>query len=446
MAEEWTTEIYGLLPHPSTSRVLMVERESGWALPSIRLEGRPFLYASLATNELRQVLGSSVLAYRFAQINVDEPKMLQEGVFVLEPVKPIPDLSASMAWVGRDELSGLRLENADHRAVVEDVLHELETGIVPEFRQPWEQAGWFVRASSWIETTLASMGREITGPVEQVRLWSLSCVLRAPTVGGDVYLKAVAQQPLFVSEGPLLSYLATVCPGQVPEIITSDPESGWMLTEDMRASEGALSINQKSVILTAFGQMQRTTASHVGRLQALGCADRRPETLMQHIEPLLQDDVAVAALKLEEIRELRQAVPTMIAMCQLISDYSVPNTLVHGDLHPGNIASSDNRLIFFDWTDAAITHPFMDMFMIYDEEDDADRSRMLDAYLQGWTEFESKERLRELWSLCGVIHALYHAVSYQWILRHTEERAKRELEGAMPFLFRKALRYLHEPK
>ncbi len=131
-------------------------------------------------------------------------------------------------------------------------------------------------------------------------------------------------------------------------------------------------------------------------------------------------------------------------MCSRLSDYAVPATLVHGDLHLENVAISDGGLMFFDWTEACVAHPFMDMFLIFNERDDAIRIRLRDAYLAVWTDFEPMKRLLELWAICGVVHAMHHAVSYQSILKHTEERSRDELGGAPPFLLRKALRYPRE--
>jgi hypothetical protein len=37
---EWDSDVYGLLPHLLTSRVLMVPQEGGWSLPGAPAEGR----------------------------------------------------------------------------------------------------------------------------------------------------------------------------------------------------------------------------------------------------------------------------------------------------------------------------------------------------------------------------------------------------------------------
>lgn len=219
-----------------------------------------------------------------------------------------------------------------------------------------------------------------------------------------------------------------------------------MLVEDAGSPlHGAHSSERKTEILTAFGDIQHATVKHVDQLLELGCADRRPPTLIPLIEPLLDDDLAISTLTPDEITELQWSVPAMIEMCERLSDYAIPSTLIHGDLHAGNVLNANGNMVFFDWTEACIAHPFMDVFMIFNEKDDVIRNRMRDAYLALWTEFESAERLQELWSLCGVVHALHHAVSYQSILRHTEVRSRRELAGTVPFLLREALRYLRSP-
>ena len=39
----------------------------------------------------------------------------------------------------------------------------------------------------------------------------------------------------------------------------------------------------------------------------------------------------------------------------------VPETLVHGDFHPWNVHRDGDHLVIFDWSDAAITKPFVDV-------------------------------------------------------------------------------------
>ncbi|MBI1880332.1 MAG: phosphotransferase [Chloroflexi bacterium] len=57
-------------------------------------------------------------------------------------------------------------------------------------------------------------------------------------------------------------------------------------------------------------------------------------------------------------------IPHLKARCDQLAGYSVPQTLVHGDLHTGNVALVEGKLLFFDWTDACVTHPFFDVMLM----------------------------------------------------------------------------------
>ena len=42
----------------------------------------------------------------------------------------------------------------------------------------------------------------------------------------------------------------------------------------------------------------------------------------------------------------------------------MPYTLGHGDLHLGNVALVDDHVLLFDWTDAAVTFPALDIALL----------------------------------------------------------------------------------
>ena len=90
------------------------------------------------------------------------------------------------------------------------------TGIIesftrsPESHAAWYTLGWWDEAVSWIDQSLAEKGITREGPPEQVRSWTLSSVIRAPTTSGGVYFKAV---PQFMShEGTVMSEMAKEYP------------------------------------------------------------------------------------------------------------------------------------------------------------------------------------------------------------------------------------------
>lgn len=346
-------------------------------------------------------------------------------------------------WASIEEISDVCLCPSDMLGAIRDFLREHDTGSVPPFRQPWERYGWYSHVMAWIEDQLQSLGINIVEKPSLVKWWSLSSVLKVATTCGDLYFKSSAQQPLFVNEPRLLTYLSSLYPDHVPTVIASDPRSDWMLTKAFGAKLGKdAPIEQKKEALRVFSGLQLDSIGHIESLLRVGCADRRPHRLIPLIDPLLGDELVVSKLTMEETQELRTQVPLIKEMCSKLLEYSVPATLVHGDLHLGNVAMDNDTLIFFDWTDACIAHPFMDMLPIYNEGDPEVRIQLRDEYLKRWTDFEPMERLLELWSLCEVAHAVHHAISYQSILRNTEEKSRGELGGAPAFQLRKALQKL----
>ncbi len=126
--------------------------------------------------------------------------------------------------------------------------------------------------------------------------------------------------------------------------------------------------------------------------------------------------------------------PELKAICRRLGELDVPPTLVHGDLHLGNATRIDGELRYFDWTDACVAHPFIDLLSLQWEPDEANRAALLDAYLEPWLEVAPAERLREAVDLAGVVIPLHHAVSYATIGANLEPSARPELDAAHAFL------------
>jgi aminoglycoside phosphotransferase (APT) family kinase protein len=117
----------------------------------------------------------------------------------------------------------------------------------------------------------------------------------------------------------------------------------------------------------------------------------------------------------------------------------VPNALVHGDLHLGNVGRRNGRYLFFDWTDACIAHPFLDLIDVVHEEDAAVRDRLRDAYLSAWRGFGSEQQLLEIWSAAAPLASLNQAISYRYIRANIEPGSTRELDWALPYWLRNVL-------
>jgi hypothetical protein len=277
--------------------------------------------------------------------------------------------------------------------------------------------------------------------VEQLRTWSISSLLVAPTTAGRVYMKAAADLPLFVHEPALLETLARLYPGHVPTPLAVDRPRRWLLMEDfgpsLEAQTGRYALPEPA--LAAFCALQRESAGHLDALAAAGCIDRRPAVLATQIDPLIADPLTQTVLTAQEYAALAALAPRLKERCARLAESPLPMTVVHGDLHGGNVARRNDDYLFFDWTDACISLPFLDHFQVYFADSEDERVRGREACLAVWQEYAAPTRLRELWALVRPVCALHHAVSYRTIVHAIEPLVRDELLHGLPDFLRRVL-------
>ena len=440
--QTWRFEYYALVPHPSEPRILLLMEDDAYALPWVEViaASADDAFAQMLRQFARE-LGSSLTALRSIARHVDEAARQVVELLVMEHQGAAAQLPADARWLSREDLARRPLARLDLHTLVGQELRDAEDGVAPPLRSPWARPGWYAEAVAWIEAQLAHLGTPLEAPVEQVRTWSLSCVLRAPTRTGDRYFKVAARLPLFTDEPRVMVGLAALFPDDVPAPLAWDPGRRWMLLADLGRSLRAQStIAAREAMLRHFGRLQLAAAAHVDHLLMIGCLDRRLARLAGQIDPLLDDTALLGDLTDAEVAQLRALAPRLKAMCQELADYHVPATLVHGDLNLGNVALHAEQYVFFDWTDACVSHPFFDLLTVIWEDDPEVQARLLASYLQLWTVYEPMERLREAWTLAEPLCSLHQAVSYQAILRHTEAAAWHEHAGMIADAARRVLK------
>lgn len=280
--------------------------------------------------------------------------------------------------------------------------------------------------------TLAATPWQLRGPVRQFKVCGISCVLRAPTDRGDVFFKVAGGSDLFGDEPATLAALAREFGDVVPAPLAHEPAQRWMVLPDLGTTLRESPDHELRVAaMVAHGRMQRALAGRPGELLAAGLHDRQLAKLAAQIDPLLADSEAQLVLGADLHARLVAIAPALRAVCRQLAAYNIPASLVHADLHAGNVAVRDGRLLIFDWTDASLAHPFFDLVTFVFAarslpEGEALAERIVAAYLQLWEHLESPERLREAWQLAAVAGALHQLISYQYILAGVEPAARWE--------------------
>jgi hypothetical protein len=455
---DWRASIRWVVAHPTEPRVLLDRRGGGLALPAAERPGRVWTGdpAELLPS-LHELLGADAVLLRCLEEDEDPTARRQRTTFLAVPRTAAPP-PAGMAWLGRGELAAAAAGRDGDAALAARVAGELEDGHSGDGDRPWAARGWFDQAAAWLAASMERIGRPLTGPVRQVRVWELSCLLRAPTTGGDVWFKTNAASPLFVNEGVVMETLAGLLGDQVPAPLAVDAERGWMVLDDFGGELGwEVPAEEIEEVARSFARLQLRAAGHVERLLRAGCHDRRLERLAAQAEawlPALETDGQLPAmdaatwLSQEELAALAAAVPRLLGACQELAGHAVPPSLVHGDLHLANVARGPRGPRFFDWTDACVAHPFLDLATIRrgtsfaEEEVEAElrlRLRLRDAYLAEWASFEPPDRLARAWELALPLGALHQAVSYRSIVARLQPPVDRHMAGSTAWWLRRVL-------
>jgi hypothetical protein len=308
---------------------------------------------------------------------------------------------------------------ADGRWVEPDaVLHEdsLTEGATESLtegarRQPWASPAWLPVAEGWLGKALGEAGYRPVGRAEQVKVWNLSCVLRQPTDRGDVYLKANIDAPLFGNEAATVVVLSTLFPGLVPAPVVTHPGRGWFVTADFGKEIGwEAPLDVRLEVVREFARLQIASAPHVDRLMAAGCLDRRPAWLADQIPGWFAAANTAPWAGAEVAGRLQTAVPRLVELCGELDGLGLPATLAHGDMHMANVARGPGGgFVFFDWTDACVAHPFIDLIAVGHERDERDRARLRGAYLGEWDGLGNLDRA---WAIAEVLAPVNQAISY----------------------------------
>jgi hypothetical protein len=412
-----------LVPHPSRTAVLVVDDADSSPpgparMPIVRVPGEgPELAEILTLVEvvdpaetpvLRLVMTAAVDAGHGGSGAGAGPTMLVEFDSVPEP---------PLGWTWQDldlEVIG-QLEPETTRSAVAAWARERDEGWAP-LRPTWSRPGWLAQVTAWIAEQMAADGRSAVEPPRQQQLWDLSVVLRSAVADGDVFFKCSADA--FRHEGTLTRALAERMPGLVPDVIAIDGDQGWLLMRDLGAAElGGQDESLWHEGVVAHAGIQRSWVGRTDELVALGVPVRSLSALAAEVEALSDDVDLLSNLSADDRERWTTAAPVFVEACRRLDQIGPGPTLVHGDFHPWNVAYRPGRTRVFDWTDAAVSHPFVDLATyVFRTKDLSVRRRLVDAYVDAWSTTASAESLEEAVTLGLVVGALYQVQTYRALL------------------------------
>jgi len=327
----------------------------------------------------------------------------------------------------------------------------------PEAPLRWEQPEWLESAYAWIATQLEQLGLDASGEPEQVHVRWWSTVIRVPTTAGDLYFKAAAAAHAF--EPALVSMLADLQPGRLPDIAAADPTRGWMLMRDggelLRDEiRTPADLSRWEEVLARYAELQLATAPYADELLALGVPDLSIGGLATSFRKLLDDEDAILlhrpnGLTAAERDRLRDYVPTISSAVDLLAAQGIPATIQHDDLHDGNVFVRDGRYQIVDWGDSSVSHPFHTLVVVFRaivyrfdpdvEPGGPEILRLRDAYLEPFAQYGDHGSLARAVDLAHLTGTLARALAWHRFVTLRPPTFRGEDVEAVPYGLKRLL-------
>jgi Ser/Thr protein kinase RdoA (MazF antagonist) len=357
---------------------------------------------------LRHVLGRNVAVVRLVDVAGGISPRDGHVTYHAELLEPSPSLSP----VAPGNTEGIRTAAA--------------------WRAPWATGDGIRGALGWAAERLGEPDAGVASRAEQVKTWNLSVLFRIPTATDPVWLKVT---PAFSAHEPAVTALiGTVDGSLVPPVLADDRERRRTLLAHVPGVDCWDASPQLIHATVTRWVSAQAALARLPQPPAEVLPDRRTGTLVEGLACLLDGD-AGTQLDARERAAARTLLGTLPERIAALDDCGIPNSIVHGDFHPGNWRSntdsdSDTRTaVLVDFADSFFGHPAHDGERLRAFVGPDRAAAVTDAWCEAWaTRVDGCEPERAL-ELVRPLQALSGAILYQRFLDHIEDSERRYHEG-----------------
>jgi hypothetical protein len=266
---------------------------------------------------------------------------------------------------------------------------------------------------AWATDLLATQGLACSGPAEQIKTWNLSSLWRLPLREGYAWLKVVPS--FFAHEGPLIAALGAH--GAVPQLLGY--ERGRILMPEIPGTDGFHApLSERRMMIDLLVRLVNSSRAAIPALLALGLPDFRARPLSAAIARSVERHAH--ELEAEDRQALSHFVAGLEERWLRLSDCGLPDGLVHGDFHSGNVRVAGERLTLLDWGDAGIGHPLLDEAAFLERVPEEQRSALREHLQTAWQRAIPGCDPARAAACIAPIAAARQAVIYDQFLDHIE--------------------------
>ncbi|MFI5839079.1 phosphotransferase family protein [Catenuloplanes sp. NPDC051500] len=304
-----------------------------------------------------------------------------------------------------------------------------------ERRAPWAEPGGPAATLGWAAERLAERGRLVVRPVQQ-RAWNLSAIWRLDTVSAGGPAPAdmpervdIAREPVWVKQVPqffaheaaVLRWLGDTLPGTAPELLAAGPHGRLLLAHVPGDGRYAADTAERDALAGDLHRVQLRSVPDLDQLIAVGLPDLRAPWLADRIRAVIAahapDDPALTALA-----------DGLDARLAAVAECGLPDTLVHGDLHPGNAIGARDARMIIDWGDSFAGHPAFDILRLADGD-----ASLIGSWAARWRSSVPGCDPEHAIALLRPVAALRHAAVYAGFLDRIERSEHRFHAADVPY-------------
>jgi len=334
-------------------------------------------------------------------------------VFVFEQIKKTAP-KIHFCWKTYDEFLS-NCDNEEKRHIINAINKNYKLSI----NMPWLSKG-FSPYFLWLDYYLNKNNIILTGQMEQLKNAYVSTVFCVPTNIGNLYLKIPGE--VFIGEIVLTSELRKSKLINLPNWLTFDSKLNAILMTDMGGYDLPYQskINIYQDVIAAYTKIQKNSINHL----PLKCHhyDSTINTTLEKLKSFSQKVFAILKdtkyeLSEDEFQSLQVNIMKAEVLLKIVNELSIPNTIHHGDLRPGNIRVIDDKYMFYDWAWGGVSHPFVEITaFLHIVRRNLDKEIIIEQYLKEWIEFGTYEELKNIYCIIDNLKNLFFAIiDYDWI-------------------------------